>query len=71
MRLVHRLVVVIYVLSIGWFSLLWLPSLLGTAGPPAWSAGFYLQTVILCQIPATILAGLVYLATWLFRPVNR
>jgi hypothetical protein len=34
MRFVHRLVLVIYVISTGWFSLLFLPSLLGTGGPP-------------------------------------
>jgi hypothetical protein len=67
MRFVHRLVVVIYVISIGWFSLLFLPSLLGTGGPPPMPWGMYLQSVVLCQIPATILAGLVYLAAWLVR----
>src|SRR5260370_30224399 len=67
MRFVHRLVVAIYVISIGWFSLLFLPSLLGTAGPPAWSVGPYLQTIVLCQIPATIIAGLIYLAAWVGR----
>lgn len=50
-------------ICIGWFSLLWLPSLLGIAGPSAWAPGFYLQTVALCQIPATIAGGLVYLVT--------
>jgi hypothetical protein len=67
MRFVHRLVVVIYVISIGWFALLFLPSLLGSGGPPPISWGMYLRAIILCQIPATIIAGLVYLAAWLFR----
>jgi len=67
MRFVHRLVVVIYVISIGYFSLIFLGSLLGSGGPPAWSFGFYVYTVFLCQIPATIIAGLVYLVAWLVR----
>ena len=65
MRFVHRLVAVIYVISIGYFSLLFLGSLLGSGGPPAWSGAYYVQTIILCQIPATIIAGLVYLTAWL------
>jgi hypothetical protein len=67
MRFVHRLVIVIYVISIGYFSLIFLGSLLGTGGPPPWSVGYYVQTIIICQIPATILAGLVYLTAWLVR----
>jgi len=64
MRFVHRVAVVIYIVSIGWFALLWLPSLLGTGGPPPWPWGRYLAAIIECQIPATILVGLVYLVAW-------
>ena len=64
MRFVHRLVVAIYIISVGGFGLFWLLPLLGTDGPLPWSFGFYLQTVIACQIPATIIAGLIYLAVW-------
>ena len=71
MRSVHRLVVVIYLVSIGGFSLLFLPVLLGTAGPPPMPFGTYLRTILLCQIPATILAGLVYAIAWLFRGSRR
>ena len=65
MRFVHRLIAAIYIISIGYFSLIFLGSLLGSGGPPPWSFGFYLQTIIICQIPATIIAGLVYLTAWL------
>jgi len=71
MRFVHRLVIAIYVVSIGGFSLLFLPVLLGTAGPPPMPWGTYLRTIMLCQIPATLLAGLVYAIAWLFRGPRR
>ena len=57
MRFVHRLVVAIYAISIGWFSLMFLPLLLGSGGPPPISWG-YIDTIALCQIPATIIAAL-------------
>jgi hypothetical protein len=65
MRFVHRLVVVIYIISMGRFSLMFLPSLLGSGGPPPISWGRYIDTIALCQIPATIIASLVYLTAWL------
>ena len=61
MRFVHRLVVAIYAISIGWFSLMFLPLLLGSGGPPPISWGRYIDTIALCQIPATIIPDLVYL----------
>ena len=67
MRFVHRLVVAIYVISIGWFALMFLPLLLGSGGPPPISWGRYIDTIALCQIPATIIAGLVYLTAWVVR----
>jgi hypothetical protein len=66
-KIVHRLAVAIYIVSIGWFALLWLPSLLGTAGPPAWTWGRYLIAIVECQIPATIIGAVVYLVTWVTR----
>ena len=67
MRFIHRLVIVIYVIRIGWFAFLFLPSLLGTAGPPPMPVGCYILTLIECQIPATIIVALLYLLTWLVR----
>lgn len=34
-------------------------------------AGLYLQTVVLCQIPVTLVAGLIYLAAWVVRGGRR
>jgi hypothetical protein len=67
MNLTHRLVGAVYIVSIGWFSLLFLPALLGTAGPQPMQAGRYLLTIIECQIPATVIATLIYLMAWIIR----
>jgi hypothetical protein len=40
---------------------MFLPLLLGSGGPPPISWGGYMETIALCQIPATIIAALVYL----------
>jgi hypothetical protein len=45
----------------GIIALIFLPSLLGSGGPPPISWGRYIDTIALCQIPATIIPDLVYL----------